>query len=414
MVKKVTHLLVWLTSGGLLLTSLAFVAFATPLVGNRALIVRSGSMEPTIRVGDIVIVRAGTYQVGDAVAYRVPARDSMIVTHRIVGIKDGAYITKGDANAEVDGWVVNDSNIIGKELFVVPWVGKVLAFAKTKAGFFSLVLLPALAVILSELRVIWREMRKKAVLTTPLVGLPFPPIRRVNSRGSKRYLDGLSARVAVILVMVAVMSPATWALFSDSGTGMSNVFAAAELFATPTPIPSPTPSTPSVVINEVMWMGSTSQSNDEWVELRNTTASPVDVTGWTLVNAGAGSSHIVLSGSIPANGFFLVSNFLPTHPNSALRDTFTIDAQANVSLLNDGEQLTLQNASSAVIDQTPLPPGWAAGVNTTLKQSMSRNSTPGDGTVAANWHTCTAAGCNDTTYWDAEANNYGTPKATNL
>jgi hypothetical protein len=45
---------------------------------------------------------------------------------------------------------------------------------------------------------------------------------------------------------------------------------------------------------------------------------------------------------------------------------------------------------------------------------MERNSVPGDGTQGTSWHTCIAAGCNDTIFWDVEGNNYGTPKATNL
>ncbi|MCD6334669.1 MAG: lamin tail domain-containing protein, partial [Candidatus Latescibacteria bacterium] len=36
-----------------------------------------------------------------------------------------------------------------------------------------------------------------------------------------------------------------------------------------------------VVINELMWMGSTASSADEWIELRNTTDSEILLSGWT-------------------------------------------------------------------------------------------------------------------------------------
>ncbi len=37
-----------------------------------------------------------------------------------------------------------------------------------------------------------------------------------------------------------------------------------------------------VVINEVAWMGTTTSTSDEWIELHNTSAASVDATGWTL------------------------------------------------------------------------------------------------------------------------------------
>lgn len=379
--------------GVLLMGAVGLAVLATPLLGNRALIVRSGSMEPTIAVGDIVIVHPGEYHIGEAIAYTMPGRENVVVTHRIVEVKDGAYITKGDANAEADSWLVSEADILGKELFVVPWVGHVLAFAKTKTGFAGLVLLPALVVILSEVRVIWRELGKKALLT--------PTPRR-------RFVDGLSARVAVIVLMAAVMTPATWALYSDSATSTNNVFAAAENFGA---------GLGDVVINEVMWMGSQGSPSDEWIELRNMTGSSIDLTDWKLLNAGGDGSSpddIILAGTIPGNGYWLVGN--NNSASSAIANTITVDTvTTDVELVNGGEQLILKDSAGTTIDASPVTIGsWPLGDNSPDQQSMARNSTPGDGTVASNWHTCIDAGCNDVTYWDAEGNNYGTPKATNL
>src|SRR5512138_1594589 len=60
-----------------------------------------------------------------------------------------------------------------------------------------------------------------------------------------------------------------------------------------------------VVINEVAWAGTAASTNDEWIELYNTTATAIDLTNWTL-NAKDGSPAITIpSGrpSIPPNGF---------------------------------------------------------------------------------------------------------------
>ena len=145
------------------------VAFiATPTFGNQALIVRSGSMSPTISVGSIVVARAieqnlisplafttPFYNSGEIIAYRSEKNSKTIVTHRIVGVeagKDGVfYQTKGDANDSADSWQVNQQNILGKVYFSIPYVGQLLAFAKSDLGFPLLIIFPASIVILIEI-----------------------------------------------------------------------------------------------------------------------------------------------------------------------------------------------------------------------------------------------------------------------
>ncbi|MGB9637324.1 MAG: lamin tail domain-containing protein [Microgenomates group bacterium] len=180
---------------------------------------------------------------------------------------------------------------------------------------------------------------------------------------------------------------------------------------TVTPTPTPTPVSPvagSVVINEVMWMGSTDSAYDEWIELRNTTVNDISLTGWKIEGAGSGSNSIILSGTIPANSYFLLGNYASNA--SAINNTITVDqVTGSLSLVDEGEQLTLKDSANNIIDQTPAG-NWPAGFNTSpFKKSMERNSDPLTG-----WHTCTSDVCNDTVYWDTEGNNYGTPKAANL
>lgn len=184
-----------------------------------------------------------------------------------------------------------------------------------------------------------------------------------------------------------------------------------------TPSPSPTPGVGagSVVINELMWMGTSTSTYDEWVELRNMTGEAIDLTGWVIENAGeSGTPNVTLSGTISANGYFLLANYADT--SSAIKDGVVPNqVSASISFAEGGEQLRLKKADSTLIDSTPNGV-WPAGEKTdTIKHSMERYDPPGDGSLGASWHTCTNEACNDGTYWDAaDGYNYGTPGSGNL
>lgn len=100
-----------------------------------------------------------------------------------------------------------------------------------------------------------------------------------------------------------------------------------------------------VVINELAWMGTTNSSYDEWVELHNTTASAIDLNGWSL-DTQDGTPSISLSGIIPANGYFLLER---TDDNSA--PGIAADLIYTGSLENGGEYLELRDNSNNLIDE---------------------------------------------------------------
>ena len=96
--------------------------------------VLSGSMEPTFHTGSIVLIsRDKEVTVGDAAAFYV-GDERMYVTHRIVGVGTNGYITKGDANMDEDPWQVAESDIDGKVLFSVPYLGYLFKTASSKPG----------------------------------------------------------------------------------------------------------------------------------------------------------------------------------------------------------------------------------------------------------------------------------------
>ncbi len=128
-------------------------------------IVESGSMEPSIMTGALVVVTpASSYAVNDVVTFRSRTAD-IPTTHRIVDsrIENGQriYMTKGDANEDIDGDEVSEKAIIGKVLFDVPYAGFVLDFARQPMGFMLLIGLPALLIVIDEIEKIWREIRRR-------------------------------------------------------------------------------------------------------------------------------------------------------------------------------------------------------------------------------------------------------------
>ncbi len=94
-------------------------------------VVGTGSMQPTINIGDIIIVdkiiakRLDKLKVGDILVFRI--KDN-IYTHRIIGIseKNGMYSisTKGDRKGNaVDNWIVNNDDVVGVVKQKIPYLG---------------------------------------------------------------------------------------------------------------------------------------------------------------------------------------------------------------------------------------------------------------------------------------------------
>ena len=109
-------------------------------LGGASLTVLSGSMEPGIMPGDVVVTRGvdetrmAALKVGDVITFMPYADDPTLVTHRIVGLAAGAqgrsFVTQGDNNNAVDPWgPVHDYQIRGQLLYRVPMVGWVREWA---------------------------------------------------------------------------------------------------------------------------------------------------------------------------------------------------------------------------------------------------------------------------------------------
>ena len=99
--------------------------------GFAPLAVASGSMQPAIDVGDLIIIREQKdYEVNDIVTYTT---GRSIVTHRIVQMDGSNAVVKGDANNVADG-SVPVSSIEGKMVLRIPRIGDAMFLARTPIG----------------------------------------------------------------------------------------------------------------------------------------------------------------------------------------------------------------------------------------------------------------------------------------
>jgi len=138
------------------------------------LIVLSGSMEPTIPVGGIIIARnvnASNLEVGDVIVFQPPQRVTekggrVLITHRIVEVTEQGFVTKGDACEENDKGIVTPDRIVAKQWLTMPYVGygieHMRTVARSKMGFLVLIVLPASIIMFGEIRriILIEDVRK--------------------------------------------------------------------------------------------------------------------------------------------------------------------------------------------------------------------------------------------------------------
>src|SRR3989344_5586784 len=137
-----------------------------PIKGNYQIkIVKSGSMEPSIKTGSIVVIKpSSNYTVGDVITFGKDTKTDIPTTHRIVSSRaqDGVimFTTKGDANEDKDANEIRQSDVNGRVLFDVPYFGYIIDLARKPLGFIVLIIIPALIVVYDEVVKIVREVKK--------------------------------------------------------------------------------------------------------------------------------------------------------------------------------------------------------------------------------------------------------------
>ena len=129
-----------LTLGAVFGVAVAGTTVVAARSGMQPLVVRSGSMEPTIETGSMILVKridAPAIKVGDVVAVERP--DHSRVTHRVVAVQHrgaAAELTlKGDANEDPDPAPVTVRHAY-RRAWQVPMMGRALAWLASAQGGF--------------------------------------------------------------------------------------------------------------------------------------------------------------------------------------------------------------------------------------------------------------------------------------
>jgi signal peptidase I len=131
----------------------------TSIAGFRSFVVLSGSMEPALPVGSIVLTYSqANYGLGDVVTFNNSSGQT--VTHRIVSNSAPNFRVAGDANSYPDAQLVPQSRIIGKAVFDLPYLGFIAGILHNRLGFLFGTVVPAMLFVVLQLWEIKKEIVK--------------------------------------------------------------------------------------------------------------------------------------------------------------------------------------------------------------------------------------------------------------
>lgn len=99
--------------------------------GYGVLEVVSGSMEPTIGVGDLIVVNTNYDELKEKDIITFYDGNGSFVTHRIIDIVDDEFITKGDNNNSEDQDRVKREKVVGKYITRINGMGRIMAAFKS-------------------------------------------------------------------------------------------------------------------------------------------------------------------------------------------------------------------------------------------------------------------------------------------
>lgn len=123
------------------------------LFGYTFLQVKTGSMENSINVGDIVIVKIldndDKIEKQDIVTYK---EDKALITHRIIDISEDTIITKGDANNTADS-PIKKKQIVGKVKKIIPNVRIWIEVFKTKSVYRLIIITIVLLLLTCSIKI---------------------------------------------------------------------------------------------------------------------------------------------------------------------------------------------------------------------------------------------------------------------
>ena len=202
--KAIIKIIYWLVVILLLLIATMVAVSSLNIPGGIKLFtVQSGSMEPEIQKGSLIISKSfSTYSKNDIITFksendRQNSNPKVTTTHRIYEVEYinnvKAFVTKGDANDATDAGTVDEGLVLGKVIFSVSFLGYPISFAKTKEGLLLLIVIPATIIIYSELLNIKNEAlrlireRKRKLTVTEKIKVEIGEEEIKVERGFKKF-----------------------------------------------------------------------------------------------------------------------------------------------------------------------------------------------------------------------------------
>lgn len=153
-----------MVAAGLVVLGLVAITIGPRFLPYQALIVRSGSMSPTIPTGSIVFytkIASTKVKVGDIIVFSKPGDPTEKVTHRVYQIGHSAtgeyFVTKGDANGTPDDWRVPAVGTGWIARFHVPSIGYALVYLQSTLARLLLLVIPAILLGALTLYEIWQD-----------------------------------------------------------------------------------------------------------------------------------------------------------------------------------------------------------------------------------------------------------------
>ncbi len=218
----------------------AWAMIPAAVLGWQALVITSGSMQPTIERGDVVVAapyRGEEIGGGTVIVFEDPGGLGL-VTHRIhVVLDDGRFLTKGDANARTDSTPIEREHIRGVGRILVPLIGLPSQWLRTEPLMFVLFAVSmALAVYMAR----WATNDAFDPWLDDVERLRHLRPRRGSRRGARPPLRHLAPQrsaltvllrvgIVVVLILAGAASAPSRAAFTASTTS-NGTFTADALF----------------------------------------------------------------------------------------------------------------------------------------------------------------------------------------
>ncbi len=147
-----------------------------------------------------------------------------------------------------------------------------------------------------------------------------------------------------------------------------------------------------IAINEVAWAGTSANVAHEWIELKNNSSQALSLSSFILYSQTDMTPYIQLSGTIPANGYYLIekgSDSTVSNVTADLVHSFGVTS-TDEALGNSSAEVLAISRASTTIDQMPAGCGgssvWCGG-DSTQRYTMERISSRTVGTDQSNWTT---------------------------